>query len=129
MKNLLSLILLSILSLTIKANPIIDNAITIALKNGNSAEIAKYFDASIDLTLPNNEGVFSKAQAALILKTFFAKHQPSSFSIVHNGDSKNNSHYSIGNLKTNNGVFRTYLLYKEVGKKITILELRIESDE
>ncbi len=129
MKPLFSFTLLLVISLTVKANPVIDNAITIALRNGNSAEIAKYFDSSIDLTLPSNEGVFSKAQAELILKTFFAKHKPTSFNIVHNGDSKNDSHYAIGNLKTNNGVFRTYLLYKEVGKKITILELRIESDE
>ena len=48
---------------------------------------------------------------------------------MHNGDSKNSSHYSIGNLETSKGTYRTYILYKEIDKKITILELKIESDE
>ena len=73
--------------------------------------------------------LYSKTQAKLILKTFFLKNKPTDFNIVHSGDSKNNSHYSIGNLTTKNGAFRTYILYKEVEGKITILELKIESDE
>jgi hypothetical protein len=65
----------------------------------------------------------------LILKTFFLKNIPSDFKVVHNGKSKNNSHFSIGNLTTTKGTFRTYILYKEVDTKITILELKIEADE
>jgi len=117
-----------LIGLTSLTPPISDEIIT-ALKTGNSEEIAKYFDTSIDLSIPKNEGAFSKVQAQLILKTFFSKHQPSNFTVVHKGDSKNNSHYSIGNLTTSDGVFRTYILYKEINKKITIIELRIESDE
>ena len=111
----------------ISASPVSDNLAT-AFKTGNSNEIAKYFGTSIDLSIPDNEGIYSAIQAKLILKTFFLKNKPSDFTIVHNGDSKNNSHYSIGNLKTSNGTFRTYILYKEQDKKVTILELKIESD-
>ena len=115
-------------TLVLNATPISDSLAT-AFKTGNSSEIAKYFGSSVDLSIPNNEGVYSSIQAKLILKTFFQKNKPSDFSIVHNGDSKNNSHYSIGNLKTDKGIFRTYILYKEQAKKVTILELKIESDE
>ena len=110
------------------AAPITDNLV-VAFKKGNSTEIASYFENSVDLSIPGNEGVFSKIQAKLILKTFFLKNKPTNFTVVHNGDSKNNSHYSIGNLTTAKGTFRTYILYKEVNKKVTILELKIESDE
>lgn len=116
------------LTLIVNATPISDNLAT-AFKKGNSTEIAKYFGNSVDLSIPNNEGVYSSIQAKLILKTFFLKNKPSDFTVVHNGDSKNNSHYTIGNLKTSKGVYRTYILYKEQDKKITILELKIESDE
>jgi len=117
-----------ILTLVLSATPITDT-ISNAFKKGDSVEISRHFGASVDLSMPHNEGVYSKIQAQLILKTFFLKNKPADFSIVHNGDSKNNSHYSIGTLFTAKGNFRTYILYKEVNKKITILELKIEADE
>ena len=116
------------LTIIVNASPISDGLAN-AFKTGNSEEIAKYFGSSVDLSILNNEGVYSNTQAKLILKTFFEKNKPSSFTIVHNGDSKNSSHYSIGNLKTSTNTFRTYILYKETNKKVTILELKIESDE
>jgi hypothetical protein len=127
MRNILLTFFLS-LTLIVSATPVSDNLAT-ALKTGNYTEIAKHFGTSVDMSIPGEEGVFSKTQAKLILKTFFEKNKPSSFAIVHNGDSKNNSHYSIGNLQTSKGTYRTYILYKEVDKKVTILELKIESDE
>jgi len=127
MQNLLLGFFLSI-TLLFSTSPISDDLVT-AFKNGDSTTIANYFDASVDLSIPENEGVFSNIQAKLILKTFFIKNKPTDFTVVHNGDSKNNSHYSIGNLKTLKGTFRTYVLYKEVNKKVTILELKIESDD
>ncbi|OFZ01133.1 MAG: hypothetical protein A3K10_05755 [Bacteroidetes bacterium RIFCSPLOWO2_12_FULL_31_6] len=127
MQNLLLGIILSF-ALLFNATPINDELVA-AFKNGDSTTIANYFDASVDLSIPENEGVFSNIQAKLVLKTFFIKNKPTDFTVVHNGDSKNNSHYSIGNLKTLKGTFRTYVLYKEVDKKVTILELKIESDD
>lgn len=121
----------TIILLTFSAfvNPLINDNIAKALKTGNSAAVASFFNTTVDLTLPNNEGVFSKAQAELILKTFFANNKPSDFKVVHDGESKNNTLYSIGNLTTSSGVFRTYILYQEKGTNIVILELRIESEE
>ncbi|MBW6484071.1 MAG: DUF4783 domain-containing protein [Vicingaceae bacterium] len=110
-------------------NPLINDNIAKALKTGNSAAIANFFNTTVDLTLPNNEGVFSKAQAEIILKTFFTNNKPTDFKPVHDGESKNNTLYSIGNLTTSNGVFRTYILYQEKGTNVVILELRIESEE
>ena len=127
MQNLLLGFILSITFL-FNATPISDDLIK-AFKNGDATTIANYFDTSVDLTIPGNEGVFSNTQAKLVLKTFFLKNKPIDFTVVHNGDSKNNSHYTIGNLKTLTGTFRTYVLYKEVDKKVTILELKIESDD
>jgi hypothetical protein len=109
--------------------PPISDDLSNAIKTGNSQKVATYFGDSVDLSIPNYEGVYSKMQARLILKTFFLKNKPTDFKIVHNGDSKNNSHYSIGNLKTNKGSFRIYLLYKIEDKKTKVLEMKIESDE
>jgi hypothetical protein len=127
MKNILAVLFLVFASIA-NASLVSDNLAT-ALKEGNATEISTYFGSSVDLSIPENEGVYSQTQAKLILKTFFLKNTPSDFKVVHNGESKNNSHYSIGNLTTTNGTFRTYILYKEVNTKITILELKIEADD
>lgn len=110
-------------------NPSISNDITEAIKNGQAHKVADHFGTSVDLSTPDNEGVYSKMQAQLILKTFFVKNKPTDFKVVHNGNSKNNSHYSIGNLTTEKSKFRVYILYSLKDQKTTILELKIESDE
>ena len=63
-------VLFMITSVFANATPVSDNLAT-ALKKGNSTEISSYFGLSVDLSIPDNEGVFSKTQARLILKTFF----------------------------------------------------------
>ena len=127
MRNLIIGVFLFI-GLTASRFPISDD-LTVAFKSGNVDKIATHFTDPIDLSIPNNEGVFSKTQATQILKTFFTKNKPSNFKVVHNGDSKNNAHYSIGNLTTSNGAYRIYILYKEVKSINIILELRIETEE
>ena len=113
----------------IVGNSPISTELSEAFKKGDSVTISNHFGESVDLNIPNNEGVYSRTQAKLILKTFFLKNKPSDFKIVHNGDSKNNSHYSIGSLKTNKGSYRVYILYKSSqDNKDVISELRIESD-
>ncbi|MBE7443188.1 MAG: DUF4783 domain-containing protein [Flavobacteriales bacterium] len=127
MKKLFFIFLVS-LSLFSFALPL-STSIVNALKTGNSGELAKFMEASIDLSIPGNEGAFSKTQSELILKNFFEKNTPSAFKIMHNGDAKNNTHYTIGNLTTTTGVYRVYILYKDSSTLNTILELRIEKDE
>ncbi len=127
MKKLFFIFLLSF-SLFAFALPL-STSIVNALKTGNSSELAKFMDTSIDLSIPGNEGAFSKTQSELILKNFFTKNTPSAFKIMHNGDAKNNTHYTIGNLTTTTGIYRVYILYKDSSNTNTILELRIEKDE
>jgi hypothetical protein len=127
MKNIICGLFLIVTSL-VSATELPDE-ISSALKKGDAVIIANYFDNSVHLSISRNEGVFSKIQAKLILKTFFEENPSSNFKEVHNGESKNNSHYSIGNLYTSSNVFRIYILFKKIEHKITILELKIELDE
>ena len=92
-------------------SPTISDNLSNAIKNGDSQKIANHFGSSVDLSTPDNEGVYSKMQAQLILKNFFTKNKPTGFKVVHNGNSKNNSHYSIGNLTTAKTKFRVYIFF------------------
>ncbi len=99
------------------------------MKTGNSAEIASYFSTNVDLTVLEEEDVYSKSQAEVILRNFFKSHTPKDFSILHQGASKEDSKYVIGNLSTSTGNYRCYFLLKNINGKFTIQELRIEIDK
>ena len=70
-----------------------------ALKGGNSSELAKYFDSSVEVTIINTEAVYSKSQAEMVVKNFFSSNRPSAYKMVHNGDS-GGAKYQIGELST-----------------------------
>ena len=60
------------LSFSVFSQPV-PNGIILAIKSGNSKELARYFNTSIEIAILENEDVYSKAQAELIIKDFFAK--------------------------------------------------------
>jgi len=103
----------------------IPQAVIDALRTGNTTVLSGYFDTSIELAILNQEDIYSKQQAELIMKDFFAKHVPSSFTILHKGG-KEGSQYAIGNLVTSSGTFRVTLWIKMTQNKPYIHQLRFE---
>ncbi len=49
----------------------IPNGISQALKTGNSKELVKYFNDNVEMVILDEEGIYSKTQAEMILKDFF----------------------------------------------------------
>ncbi len=68
-----------------------------ALRSGNASGLSKYFDDNVELTLPVKSDSYSKAQAQVILKDFFANNGVKGFELKHKGDSPG-GHYCIGTL-------------------------------
>jgi hypothetical protein len=98
-----------------------------ALKSGNTSQLSKFFNTSIELAIPDQEDIYSSQQAELIVKDFFAKHVPTNFVILHKGG-KEGSQYAIGNLTTSNGNYRVTLLIKLKDNKPYIHQLRFEEE-
>ena len=110
------------------AADIFDN-ISMAIKSGDAKQVSKYFSNNVDMTILSQEEVYSKAQAEQIIKDFFSKNVPKSFTIIHTGLSKEGSKYAIGNLVTVQGVnYRTYMYIKQSGGVEYIQELRFEKE-
>ncbi|HCX99229.1 MAG TPA: DUF4783 domain-containing protein [Bacteroidales bacterium] len=114
-------------SLPQKANGII-NSVSIAFKEGNSSQITKHFNPTIEMELLEDENMFSKAQAELLLKDFFNRYKPTSFKVNHQG-TKGNTSFAIGILLTSSGNFRVSIFMKEENEKMLIHQLRIELSE
>jgi hypothetical protein len=105
----------------------IPQAMIDALKSGNTSQLSKFFNTSIELAIPDQEDIYSSQQAELIMKDFFTKHVPTNFVILHNGG-KEGSQYAIGNLSTSTGNFRVTLLIKQRDNKPYIHQLRFEEE-
>jgi hypothetical protein len=103
----------------------IPKAVIDALRTGNTTQLSGYFNTSIELAILDQEDIYSKQQAELIIKDFFSKHVPSSFVILHKGG-KEGSQYAIGNLTTSTGSYRVTLLIKQKDNKPFIHQLRFE---
>ena len=128
MKTVGIFMLLFLAVTTVKALDIYDE-IANAIRSGDSKQIAVYFGNSVDLTIMNQEDVYSKAQAELIVKDFLTKNQPKSFSILHKGSSKEGTMYAIGKLSAANGkTFRTSFFVKLTSGRYLVQELRFETE-
>ncbi|HLG36313.1 MAG TPA: DUF4783 domain-containing protein [Bacteroidia bacterium] len=100
-----------------------------AIRSGDSNQLAAFFGTTVDLTILSKEEVYSKTQAELVLRDFFSKYTPKTFSILHKGSSKEGTLYAIGNMTTAKGtVFRTSFFLRKSGDKYLIQELRFETE-
>lgn len=97
-----------------------------ALKTGNASQIAKYFDNTVEIALPDKSNSYSKSQGEMILKDFFANSPVKSFDVLHKGENSG-SQYCIGTLVTSNGSYRTTVFMKQKGDKQTVQEIRFET--
>ncbi len=105
----------------------IDGVIS-ALRSGNATELGKYFDDNVELTLPVKSDSYSRAQAQVILKDFFANNGVKNFELKHKGESPGGN-YCIGTLLTKSGNFRAHVFMKAKGNKDVLKEIRFQSIE
>ena len=97
-----------------------------ALENGEAKSVGKYFNSSVELILPSNQGVYGKAQAEQILKNFFEGNAPGNFKYKHlQTINKENTQFYIGQLYTGKGIYRIYVYIKDR----FIHQMRVESND
>lgn len=125
MRRVLLVLLLSS-PLAVLSNFDIIDSIATAIRNGNSKEVARFFDSNVEITIVDKESVYSKVQAEMVLRDFFAKNPGRSFDLIHKGTSGEGSAYGIGTLKTPNQSFRVYYFVKQKNGNSFIQEMRFE---
>ncbi len=128
MRTLIKVIIILLISQRVFASDIFED-ISNAIRSGESHQLSTYFGNTVDLTILEQENVYSKAQAELVVKDFFEKNRPKSFTILHKGSSPEKTQYAIGNLVTSNGrTFRVSFYIKNTQGKNLMQELRIETE-
>ena len=105
------------------------NEIVQAFVNGDAKVISKYFNTSVELIFSENQGVYSKAQAEQMLRTFFSNNASAdrkfTFKHLHSSPNRDNIQYYIYQLDTGKGSYRVTIHIKD--QRIT--QMRIESND
>ena len=118
------LLLLPLIS--VSAQNDIGSRIKLTIESGDAISMAKHFNKSIDLTTPNVDNTVSQNHATQVLKNFFSKYPPTSFTINHDGNSNDGSLYIIGTYKSGTNTFRVYILLRKDPEKYKIFQLQFE---
>lgn len=108
--------------------PRIPAEITIAFRTGNSAELSKHLNNTVQIMMLGKEDFYKKNIAETILRDFFNGYRAREFIVKHQGGTAD-AQYAIGSLKTDKGSFRVYFLLKKVGTEFLIHQIRIDPDE
>jgi hypothetical protein len=96
-----------------------------AMKTGNVAPITKFFDNTVEISMPDKSNSYSRSQAEMVLKDFFNTNPVKSFTVIHKGEN-GGSQYCIGTLVTKSGSFRTTIFMKLKADKQVLQEIRFE---
>ena len=106
-------------------NDVIDD-ISSCIGSANTKELSKYFSSTVSMTLLNDEGIYSRVQAEIILRDFFGRNVPTNVKISHRLDSNPNFRYVVLNLETSNDTFRVSYKLTNNDNAFQVTEFRIE---
>ncbi len=95
-------------------------------RQGNTKELSKYLSSSVNLSLMNNENVYSRVQSEIILDKFFKEYPPQSSKVIHRLDNNSNYQHAVLLLNTAKGDFRVAISLRGSEKDLQLIEIRIE---
>ncbi|MEP1034001.1 DUF4783 domain-containing protein [Ekhidna sp.] len=119
-----------ILSLALFFSPVQEETVKnigTALKAGSSKELIKFCNQTIEIKINGESSNYSKAQAEVILRDFFAKNAPKNFAYIHQGASQGLK-YTIGRYTHENGAYRVVMFIKKIGDKYLIDTLNFSQE-
>ncbi|HEX4850756.1 MAG TPA: DUF4783 domain-containing protein [Puia sp.] len=101
------------------------DAVATAIRSGNVNQLSPYLDYRVDISLPDKSDTYSKSQAEMVIRDFFANIGVRNFQVKQKGEN-NEFVYCVGILETQNGNYRTSLFLKQKGDKQFLQELRFQ---
>ena len=109
--------------------PVMDpiDKIAMLIRQDNVHDLSGFFAENVEVSVLDEENVYSKAQAELILDKFFSQNPPKSVKILHKVNS--NANYQFGVLQVNTGksFYRVAFTLKGSGNKLAMIEFRVEA--
>ncbi|MDD6828544.1 MAG: DUF4783 domain-containing protein [Bacteroidales bacterium] len=92
---------------------------------GDAESLSAWFADNLEISVLSSTSNSSKNQATQILKFFFEKHKPRSFSINHTAAGQN-SKYALGSLSSGGESFMVTIFVSMCGQSYKIQQLKID---
>jgi len=102
------------------------DVVVTAIRSGNVTQLSPFFDARVDITLPDKSDTYSKTQAEMVISDFFNTNVVQNFKITQQGES-GGTFYCAGILQTRSGNYRTTLFFRQKGDKHFLQEIRFQN--
>ena len=100
-----------------------------AIKADRVADMVKYFDAFVPITINNAQQIYSHNQAQVVLQDFFDKNSAKEFLVMDNGSPNNTSKFLIGSFTEPNGIkYTVYILMKTKNGEYMLQEIRLNKE-
>ena len=99
------------------------------IRQGNIHELAKLFAPNVEITLLNDENVYSRDQGELILQKFFNQNKPKAVKMLHKVNSNANYRFCVLIVTTDKGNFRITYTLKQTEGNLMLIEMRIETEK
>jgi hypothetical protein len=94
-----------------------------AIHSGSASDLARFFDNSISLNINGQQGEYSKNQAEIIIKDFFKRNPPKTFSLVFQSENTNNLSSYIGDYLSGSSSYKVFIKVFQSGNSIKIYSL------
>ncbi|MCR9172963.1 MAG: DUF4783 domain-containing protein [bacterium] len=98
-----------------------------AFKSGSASSLASMCKDKCLINILDEERVYSTSQATQVLKSFFEKNPPSSFSFIHKGSDSSEGAFGIGTYYSKGNEFRVTVHFKKISGSFKIESISIEN--
>jgi hypothetical protein len=96
------------------------------IQEADAKGLAAYFNTTVELKLPEHEDNFSASQGEMMMKDFFKKFPPDSFTIVQKGSTDSVSRFAICNYLSGSVRYQVYLDMRKENEKFLIHKIKFE---
>jgi hypothetical protein len=97
------------------------SGLTLALEEGSSKAISRFFEDRLEISLDNDKKDFSKSQAEIVLNDFFKSNPSKGFELVQDRRFNKNNVYLIGIYQSINTAFRVFIKGKTIPNKNVLI--------
>jgi len=130
MKNLIIIMLMSLLSVSVFANNGLSNDIESMykiLESKKVSQLVKFFNNDVELAILDDD-YYGKVEAVEAMNNFFSNRTIELFEIIHNGGDETESYFIIGKIVVSGEIYRMHLLIKSENSQDQIVEMTIDEE-
>jgi len=128
MKKVILLMMLTILATWIKTEAQDDpfDPVIKAMQEADARSLSACFNATVELLLPDNENTYSASQGEMIMKDFFKKYPPDSFTVIQKGATDPLSRFAIGSYVSGNKQYQVYINLRKEKDRFLVQNIKFE---